>query len=55
MCVRCEVCEGVILVQLEKRRADEKSEKDRLNRIYMELVEKQRSYYKTARDFHEVC
>ena len=29
-------------------------EKDRLNGMYLELVEKQRSYYKTVRDFQEV-
>ena len=29
-------------------------EKDRLNGIYLELVEKQRAYYKTVRDFQEV-
>ena len=33
---------------------DEKTEKDRLNSIYLELVEKQRTYYKTVRDFQEV-
>jgi hypothetical protein len=40
---------------LEKRRGDEKMEKDRLNGIYLELVEKQRAYYKTVRDFQEEC
>lgn len=42
------------MVQLEKRCADEKTEKDRLNGMYLELIEKQRSYYKTVRDFQEV-
>lgn len=41
-------------MQLEKRRSDEKNEKDRLNDIYLELIEKQRAYYKTVRDFQEV-
>ena len=41
-------------MQLEQKRADEKLERDRLNKIYLELVEKQRSYYKTVRDFQEV-
>lgn len=41
--------------RLERRRADEKEERDRLNAMYMELVEKQRSYYKTVRDFQEEC
>ena len=45
------MCDGV---QLERRRADEKVEKDRLNGMYLELVEKQRAYYKTVRDFQEV-
>ena len=40
--------------QLDHKRRDEKTEKDRLNSIYLELVEKQRSYYKTVRDFQEV-
>jgi chromosome segregation ATPase len=40
---------------LEARRAEEKAEKDRLNGIYLELVEKQRTYYKTVRDFQEEC
>ena len=52
--MKCDLCEGV-LVQLEKRRADEKAEKDRLNGIFLELIEKQRTYYKTVRDFQEVC
>ena len=43
------------VVQLEKRCAEEKTEKDRLNGMYLELIEKQRSYYKTVRDFQEVC
>ena len=43
-----------VLIQLEKRRAEEKTEKDRLNGMYLELVEKQRAYYKTVRDFQEV-
>ena len=33
---------------------DEKVERDRLNGIYLELVEQQRSYYKSVRDFQEV-
>ncbi|XP_064386221.1 coiled-coil domain-containing protein 93-like [Halichondria panicea] len=41
--------------KLERKREDEKNEKDRLNAIYLELVEKQRSYYKTVRDFQEEC
>ena len=41
-------------IQLEKRRTDEKAERDRLNDIYLELIEKQRAYYKTVRDFQEV-
>ena len=61
--VSCVMCEGVrvcgddvpcVMVQLERRRADEKVEKDRLNGMYLELVEKQRAYYKTVRDFQEV-
>ncbi len=43
-----------ILAVARAKREDEKNEKDRLNAIYLELVEKQRSYYKTVRDFQEV-
>lgn len=43
-----------ILFQLEHKRNDEKVERDRLNGIYLELVEQQRAYYKSVRDFQEV-
>lgn len=41
-------------VQLERKRADEKSERDRLNDNYLELVEKQRAYYKRVKEFQDV-
>ena len=39
------------LEQIQQKCADEKLERDRLNKSYLELVEKQWSYYKTVRDF----
>ena len=42
------------ILQLEKKRGDEKSERDRLNDVYLELVEKQRTYYKRVKDFQDV-
>ena len=41
-------------LQLEHKRADEKAERDRLNDLYLELVEKQRAYYKKVKDFQDV-
>ena len=40
--------------KLERRCQDEKSQKDKLNAAYLDLVEKQRAYYKTVKDFQEV-
>jgi hypothetical protein len=40
--------------QLGRKRADEKSERDRLNDVYLELVEKQRAYYKRVKEFQDV-
>ena len=40
--------------KLERRCQDEKSQKDKLNATYLDLVEKQRAYYKTVKDFQEV-
>ena len=33
---------------------DEKVERDKLNKVYLELIEQQRTYYKSVRDFQEV-
>ena len=49
--VRDQCC---VCPQLEQKRNDEKGERDRLNGIYLELVEQQRAYYKSVRDFQEV-
>lgn len=40
---------------MEKKKNLEKTKKDALNAQLMEVVEKQRLYYKTVRDFQEVC
>ena len=47
-------CGMRLILQLEHKRNDEKVERDRLNGIYLELVEQQRAYYKSVRDFQEV-
>ena len=39
---------------LGQRCSDERKERDRLNSAYLELIEKQRSYYKAVKDFQEV-
>lgn len=41
--------------RLERRCQDEKSQRDKLNTAYLDLVEKQRTYYKTVKDFQEEC
>ena len=43
-----------IFVQLDRRRQDEKMQRDTATDIYLELVEKQRHYYKTVKDFQDV-
>lgn len=39
---------------LGQRCSNERKERDRLNTAYLELIEKQRSYYKAVKDFQEV-
>ena len=40
--------------QLEQRCFDERKERDKLNTTYLELIDKQRTYYKTVKEFQEV-
>lgn len=40
---------------LEKRKMDEKMKRDQLNDNYLDLIEKQRLYFKTVKDFQEEC
>ena len=40
--------------QLVQRCQDERKDRDSLNITYLELIEKQRAYYKTVKDFQEV-
>ncbi len=42
-------------LKVENRRLAEKMKKDSLNELYLELIEKQRLYYKAVKDFKEVC
>ncbi len=42
-------------LKVENRRIAEKMKKDSLNELYLELIEKQRLYYKAVKDFKEVC
>ena len=41
-------------VQFEAKRESEKTQKDRCNDEYLALVDKQRQYYKTVKEFQEV-
>ena len=40
--------------QLGQRCAEERTQRDKLNTTYLELIDKQRTYYKTVKDFQEV-
>ena len=40
--------------QLSQRCVDERKEKERLTGIHLDLIDKQRTYYKTVKDFQEV-
>ncbi|RWS16258.1 coiled-coil domain-containing protein 93-like protein [Dinothrombium tinctorium] len=42
-------------LQIEKRKQMEKMKKDQLNEQYVDLVEKQRLYYKAVKEFTEEC
>ena len=44
----------VVYLQLEQKKQTEKMQRDSLNDQYLDLVEKQRLYFKTVRDFKEV-
>ena len=41
-------------VQFEAKRESEKTQKDHCNDEYLALVDKQRQYYKTVKEFQEV-
>nr|XP_034309744.1 coiled-coil domain-containing protein 93 isoform X1 [Crassostrea gigas] len=41
--------------KLEKRKQEEKMKRDQFNDQYLDLVEKQRLYFKTVKDFKEEC
>ncbi|XP_033639699.1 coiled-coil domain-containing protein 93-like [Asterias rubens] len=41
--------------KVEKKKQEEKMRRDQLNDNYLDLVEKQRLYFKTVRDFKEEC
>ncbi|GAB6033391.1 Coiled-coil domain-containing protein 93 [Chamberlinius hualienensis] len=42
-------------LKLEKRKQEVKMERDQLNDAYLDLIEKQRIYFKTVKDFKEEC
>ncbi|XP_041365709.1 coiled-coil domain-containing protein 93-like [Gigantopelta aegis] len=42
-------------VKVEKKKQAEKMKRDQLNDTYLDLVEKQRLYFKTVKDFKEEC
>ncbi|XP_033127925.1 coiled-coil domain-containing protein 93-like [Anneissia japonica] len=41
--------------KVDKRRQEEKASRDRLNKNYLDMIEKQRLYFKTIKDFKEEC
>lgn len=44
----------ISLFQIEKKKAVEKQRRDALNQKYLEIVEQERLYFKTVKDFTEV-
>ncbi|XP_022080112.1 coiled-coil domain-containing protein 93-like [Acanthaster planci] len=42
-------------IKVEKKKQEEKMRRDQLNDNFLDLVEKQRLYFKTVRDFKEEC
>ena len=42
-------------IKLERKKQEEKMCRDRLNDEYLELIDRQRLYYKTVKDFKEEC
>lgn len=44
-----------LFLQVEKRRQEEKMRRDVLNDQYLDLLEKQRLYFKTVKEFKEEC
>lgn len=42
-------------IKLEKRKQEEKMRRDQLNDTYLNLVEQQRHYFKTVKEFKEEC
>jgi len=51
------IVEGIVQnkTKLEKRKQEVKMERDQLNDTYLDLIEKQRIYFKTVKDFKEEC
>lgn len=48
-------CDPVSLLhQMEKKKQENKMRRDQLNDEYLELLDKQRLYFKTVKDFKEV-
>eukprot|EP01137_Pigoraptor_chileana_P036831 Opistho-2@33072 len=43
------------LDKVERKKADEKAKRDKLNDGYLQLVDAQRHYYKTVKEFQEEC
>lgn len=41
--------------KVERKKQEEKMKRDQLNDIYLDLIEKQRLYFKTVKDFQEEC
>ena len=43
------------VLQVERKRQEEKMRRDQLNDQYLDLIEKQRLYFKTVKEFKEEC
>lgn len=56
--VRVSVCITSLILpayqQMEKKKQENKMRRDQLNDEYLELLEKQRLYFKTVKEFKEV-
>ena len=48
------VQQEILIFQIERRKQEEKMKRDQLNDTYLDLIEKQRLYFKTVKDFKEV-
>lgn len=53
-CITNIILSDLPLFQIEKKKAVEKQRRDTLNQKYLDVVEQERLYFKTVKDFTEV-